>query len=526
MDNENEIKVQNKIKRNKITVFLISFYTGLIVISDLGVKYYLKDQNQMSPSTFSKILLIFKIAYLIKPIYGLLIDFVPIFGYKKKLYLFLCFVINFVSWYIFIFIINNDLKKSIICHIIINITVSFTAVIGNAIQLEISRLQNKQNVISKETTNFVAQKYLIKAIGIIIPSFLKGFLIEKYSYDIIFYISGFFSLIILLCVFIFKEDKIGKIRHNKSLRNILLPPLVEEENTEKEGNCKLLNLIKNNKILCLFLLILILESTPSCVSPLFYYETNALGFNPNSLGLIDCTSQITIILFIIIYNKFLSDYNFKSIIFFVRILIFGSFSLIYLLIRKSTQRYINDFILITFSSSLYAGLHNLGQLPYTFLCIQFSSLGLEATTDAFSISCLYLGNMCADYIDYFLSLYYSVTHYNFIYLEQLVFVENIINLIPLIFIWAIPEDFLPIKKVKSSIELSSLDDKVKNEKNNNIIQNDDNNNEENKSNVESDINKDIVNNIVETFVDDEIGNVLEGQLALENQNSYRYIGYS
>ena len=525
MDNENEIKKQNKCKRNKLTVLLISFYSGIIGISDLGLKYYLKDQNQMIPSTFSKILLLIKIAYLIKPVYGLLIDFVPIFGYKKKVYLFLCFIINFSSWYIFLFVVNNNLEKSIICHVIINITISFTAVIGNAIQLEISRLQNKQNEISKDTTNFVAQKYVIKAIGIIIPSFLKGFLIEKYSYDIIFYMSGFFSLFILLCVFIFKEDKIAKIKHTKSQKNIHLTPLIEEQ--KKKGNCKLLNLINNKKILYLFLLIFILESTPSCVSPLFYYEINVLGFNPNSLGLIDCTSQIAIIIFIILYRKFLSNYNFKSIIFFVRILIFGSFSLINLLIRKSTQKYINDFVLITFSSSLNAGLHNLGQLPYTFLCIQFSSIGLEATTDAFSISCLYLGNMLADYIDYFLSLYYNVTQYNFIYIGQLVFVENIINLIPLIFIWAIPEDFLPTKKVKSSIELSKIENKINNEENNNI-QNDNNNNEENTSNDEND-KKDIVNNIVETFVDDDIGNVLDGcnnlngQLNLDNQINYRYI---
>ena len=521
MGNENEIKKQNKIKRNKITVLLISFYSGIIGISDLGLKYYLKDQNQMIPSTFSKILLIIKIAYLIKPIYGLLIDFVPIFGYKKKIYLFLCFIINFTSWYVFLFIVNNNLQKSIICHIIINITISFTAVIGNAIQLEISRLQNSQNVISRGTSNFVSQKYLIKAIGTIIPSFLKGFLIEKFSYDIIFYMSALFSFIILLCVFVFKEDKLEKMKQTKSSKNINFTPLIEEQ--KKDGNNKLLNLINNKKILYLFLLIFILESTPSCVSPLFYYETNVLGLNPNSLGLIDCTSQIAIIIFILIYKKFLSNYNFKSIIFLVRILKFGIFSLINLLILKSTQKYINDFVLITFSSSLYAGLHNLGQLPYTFLCIQLSSIGLEATTDAFSISCLYLGNMFADYIDYFLSLYYNVTHYNFIYLGQLVFIENIINLIPLIFIWAIPEDFLPNKKVKSSIELSSLEHK----KDENI------NNKESNNNIENSDNNDIINNIFETFVDDDLddntmtrSNAIGDELNLSlYYNSYRYINF-
>ena len=323
--------------------------------------------------------------------------------------------------------------------------------------------------------------------------------------------SALFSFIILLCVFVFKEDKFEKMKQTKSSKNINFTPLIEEQ--KKDGNNKLLNLINNKKILYLFLLIFILESTPSCVSPLFYYETNVLGLNPNSLGLIDCTSQIAIIIFILIYKKFLYNYNFKSIIFFVRILKFGSFSLINLLILKSTQKYINDFILITFSSSLYAGLHNLGQLPYTFLCIQFSSIGLEATTDAFSISCLYLGNMFADYIDYFLSLYYNVTHYNFIYLGQLVFIENIINLIPLIFIWAIPEDFLPTKKVNSSIELSSIEHK-KNENN------------KNKENNKHEDNNDIINNIFETFVDDDSGeNILDDELILRYPNSFRDMNY-
>lgn len=90
--------IRKQFKRNKITVLLISFYSGVIGISDLGLKYYLKDQ--MNPSQFTKILLLIKVAYLIKPIYGLLIDFVPIFGYRKKVYLFMFFN----QYYIMVFI--------------------------------------------------------------------------------------------------------------------------------------------------------------------------------------------------------------------------------------------------------------------------------------------------------------------------------------------------------------------------------------------------------------------------------------
>lgn len=63
------------------------------------------------------------------------------------------------------------------------------------------------------------------------------------------------------------------------------------------------------------LLIFILESSPSCVSPLFYYETNILGLNPKQLGLMDFSSQISIILVIKVYTKFFYKYNFKSLTF-------------------------------------------------------------------------------------------------------------------------------------------------------------------------------------------------------------------
>ena len=97
--------------------------------------------------------------------------------------------------------------------------------------------------------------------------------------------------------------------------------------------------IKNKNIIIFLTLIFILESSPTCVSPLFYYETNILGLNPKNLSLIDFYSQIAIIVVIIIYKNFCWKLNFKSITCFVRISIFGIFYLIYLLIIKITQKY-------------------------------------------------------------------------------------------------------------------------------------------------------------------------------------------
>ena len=80
-EKEFKARIASKMTRNKISILLIGFYAGICVISDLAVKYYFKDIKKVETATLTKILMMIKIPYLIKPIYGLLIDFVPIFGY-------------------------------------------------------------------------------------------------------------------------------------------------------------------------------------------------------------------------------------------------------------------------------------------------------------------------------------------------------------------------------------------------------------------------------------------------------------
>jgi len=441
----------SKLIRNKISCLLISFYSGICVISDIGVKYYFKDKKKVDTAMLSKLLLLFKIPYLLKPLYGLLLDFFPLCGYKKKYYLFLCFFVNIISWYIFIISKNESLYSSIICQLFINISLSFTTVIGSAIQVEISKMyDNSKNSIGQRTSELMSTHFIVKSIGTLIPSYLKGFLIEKYTNNIIFYISGLISFFIFTSALILEEDRIKYHKKSKKQKKIKFSPLIEEDaNSNETKTAQIINLIKDKNIIILLTLIFVLESSPSCVSPLFYYETNILGLNPRNLSLIDFFCQISIIIVIIIYKNLCWKLNFKCITFFVRISLFIIFYLIYMLIMKITQEYISDLSLVTFTSSLHEGLHSLGQLPYSLLAIQLSPLTLEATTYSLCVFSCYLGNIFADYIDYFLAIYFKVTHYNFDNLGILVLIENILNLIPLLYILAIPNKFFSEIRTKS-----------------------------------------------------------------------------
>ena len=473
-ENEYDAKKKSKMTRNKISILIIGFYAGLCVISDLAVKYYFKDKKKVETANLTRILIIFKIPYLIKPIYGLILDFIPICGYKKKSYLFICFLVNISSWYLFIISNEKNMLFSIICLLFVNISLSFTTVIGSAIQVDLSKMyENEKSNIGEKTSQLMSEYFIIKSLGTLIPSYFKGFLIAKYSNDIIFYISGIISFLILISDLILVEEK----NIEKNEERVSSSSLLDNEEKEKEKNInkkenttqQILNLIKNKNIIILLSLIFILESSPFCMSPLFYYETNFLNLNPQDLGNIDFLTQISIIVVIYIYKNLCFKYNFKAITFFVRICQFTLFFLIYMLIMRNTQKYISDLYLVTITITLREGFTSLGRLPYSLLAIQFSPLNLEATTYSLCVFSCYLGNIFADYIDYFLAVYFQITHYNFVNLGILVLVENIINLIPLFYTLSIPNKFFFKNKENlpetSSRELITLEDKKPNKKN-------------------------------------------------------------
>ena len=440
-ESESDPKKKSKMTRNKISILLIGFYAGICVISDLAVKYYFKDKKKVETANLTRILIIFKIPYLIKPLYGLLLDFFPIFGYKKKSYLFICFLVNISSWYLFIISNDKNMYFSIICLLFIHISLSFTTVIGSAVQVDLSKMyENDKSNIGEKTSELMSEYFIIKSLGTLIPSYFKGFLIEKYTNDIIFYISALISVIILISDLLLVEEKLTKKTKEKKLSSSLLEKK-KKKNKDENKTEQILNLIKNKNIIILLSLIFILESSPFCASPLFYYETNILNLNPKDLGYIDFLSQITIIIVIYIYKNLCFKYNFKAITFFVRICQFALFSLIYMLIMRNTQKYIDDYYLVTITITLHEGFNSLGKLPYSLLAILFSPLNLEATTYSLCIFSSYLGNIFADYIDYFLATYFQISHYNFTNFGILVLVENILNLIPLFYTLAIPNKF-------------------------------------------------------------------------------------
>src|SRR5215469_2831258 len=77
---------------------LLVFFALVYVVEGIGqiggllsqpLNYYLKEVHGFTPVHVTAFVTIFNLPWIIKPLYGLISDFVPLFGYRRKSYLIL-----------------------------------------------------------------------------------------------------------------------------------------------------------------------------------------------------------------------------------------------------------------------------------------------------------------------------------------------------------------------------------------------------------------------------------------------------
>src|SRR6202051_2764647 len=75
---------------------LLLFFALVYVVEGLGqiggliaqpLNYYLKTVHGWTPFQITAYIALFNLPWIIKPVYGLISDFVPLFGYRRKSYL-------------------------------------------------------------------------------------------------------------------------------------------------------------------------------------------------------------------------------------------------------------------------------------------------------------------------------------------------------------------------------------------------------------------------------------------------------
>ena len=359
---------------------------------------------------------------------GLLTDLKPIFGLRRKYYIFLNGILIILGW-IFLIILKPNLFISSLCLFIISFGKSFSSVLGEAIVVELSLLKKKinyneeniKNEILKKTEydakDFISMFFLIRTFGYLISSYLQGKIIEIFSLKTIFLITSLIGFLIIISGFL----------------------LIEKKLEIKENEYKIINdliiFIQKKNIYIPLLFMIIFGCSPSYSQPLFYFITNKLKFTPSDLGIISMFSTLFSLIGIFIYKKYLKNIKIKKMLLIGSIiLIFLSFTTYILVKRINLILKINDFIFLLFGNCIMSLIGDLVAMPILSLSAILCPKNLEGTVYSLFMSANNFGYSLGNLFGSFLTEFFMVTHNHFDNLGKLVITSNLLSflIIPVI----------------------------------------------------------------------------------------------
>lgn len=361
---------------------------------------------------------------------GLLTDLKPIFGLRRKYYIFLNGILIILGW-IFLIILKPNLFISSLCLFIISFGKSFSSVLGEAIVVELSLLKKKinynneniKNEILKKTEydakDFISMFFLIRTFGYLISSYLQGKIIEIFSLKTIFLITSFIGFLIIISGFLLIEEKIETNENEYKIINDLI------------------TFIQKKNIYIPLLFMILFGCSPSYSQPLFYFITNQLKFTPSNLGIISMFSTLFSLIGIFIYKKYLKNIKIKKMLLIgTIILIFLSFTTYILVKRINLIFKINDFIFLLFGNCIISLIGDLVAMPILSLSAILCPKNLEGTVYSLFMSANNFGYSLGNLFGSFLTDFYMVTHDNFDNLGKLILTSNLLSffIIPVILI--------------------------------------------------------------------------------------------
>lgn len=463
----------NLIKRNKRGYLLISFAQGISPLGDLAIQYFFKDTLLLQPYEMSRIFAFIMIPWIIKPILGLLTDLVPIFGFRRKVYLLMCGLISFTCW-IYLALIENTIYSMTLLLFTISFCTSFASVIGEAIVVELSNIQNIEEIkqSDEKAKNYVSLFFLFKNTGTFISAFLRGYLVELMSLKNIFLLCSLIPLLIILSGLIIIEPfipilmiKNNSISNPHSLEELKyhelysLDPTFDEKKekllstktkvysqpvnqfysnnglsiNKKELLNQFLEFTRKKEVVIPSLFSILLFATPSFSDPFFYYMTNYLHFYPSDLGILSLMTSVGVLIAIFTYRIYFKYWSFVRLVNSSSIMYFLFTFLAYVLIQRWNLLIgISDFIFCNLGFLFLAIFGELSMMPILTLACSICPKNLEATVYSFFMSSINTGLFLSTLNSSFLTYWFNITAHDFTNLGKMIIISNFFNLIPVL----------------------------------------------------------------------------------------------
>ena len=287
--------------RRPVTRLLI-FFALVYVVEGLGqvvglisqpLNYYLKQAQGWTPVQITAFVTLFNLPWIIKPVYGLISDFVPLFGYRRKSYLLLA---NLAAIGGFLWVTQLSAPGDLLVALMITAyAMAISSTLCGAVLVE-----NGQRL--HESGAFVNQQWLWFNIAAMAAAFLGGQLVQHLSPDsalhtAAFIIAGAPLTVIAGTLFLIPEKKVTvDLAGMKTTISGLLASFRRRE----------LWLIAGFLFLYYF--------SPGLSTPLYFTMTDSLKFSQAYIGVLGSISSAGWVVGALLYFRLFDSLTLKHLL--------------------------------------------------------------------------------------------------------------------------------------------------------------------------------------------------------------------
>ena len=280
--------------RLPLTFAAIYFFStnGMASLPGLAVNYLLKDVLKMTASQAAYFGAVTMLGWVIKPLWGMISDALPLFGYRRKSYLILTSLVATAVWFMLGQVENYTIAFLLTVFTLSNFFYAFNDVVCDGLMVQTGKPHNL-------TGKFQSWQWGAVYAASIITSLTGGWVATNLKNQTIFSINAIFPLMVLAMVLFFvKEEKVAKNSEHWHTSVVSL----------KEAS-------RDKTLWFVAFFIFFWNFSPSYGTPFFYYANDVLKFEKMFFGYVGAVGSAVSVLGAMLFSRYSTKVPMKKLIY-------------------------------------------------------------------------------------------------------------------------------------------------------------------------------------------------------------------
>ncbi|XVE71280.1 hypothetical protein DITRI_Ditri10aG0138500 [Diplodiscus trichospermus] len=419
-------------------------------LARIGTAYYMKDVQKVQPSEAQVYAGITSIPWIIKPIWGLLTDVLPIMGYRRRPYFILSGLLGVVS--MLLISLHSKLQ---LAFALLALTAGNTAVAVADVTVDACVAQNSISHPSRaaDMQSLCALSY---SIGGLLGFSISGVFIHLIGPKGVFGLLTLPAGLVSLVGFLLSETQVSNFAYSEVNQKFL------------DAVKAMWTTLKSPDVWrpCLYMYLSFAVSL-SINEGLFYWYTDSKegpSFSQETVGYIFSMGAIGALLGAILYQNLLKDQHLRDMLFWTQLL-FGLAGMLDLMLvqRMNLKLGIPDYIFVVIGEAVSQMISRLKWMPLLVLSSRLCPSGIEGTFFALLMSIDNAGVLSSSWGGGLLLHMLNVTRTKFDNLWLAILIRNILRVSPLCLLFLVPKgdpnsftDDINEAREHENIELVSL----------------------------------------------------------------------